>query len=419
MPVETGSFQAPKPKPVHFVEAIDFLRNKTNLPTRAWTDLWQDMHSRAFVVAGAMKDGLVADFHDAVTKAIAQGTTLADFRKDFDRIVSTHGWRHNGSAGWRSRVIFETNMRTAYAAGRWAQAVRLKRARPFLRYVHNHPLHPRKIHLSWHGTILLVEHVWWETHFTPNGWGCQCTIQSLSEADLKRHGWKVTKKAPSSRSVKHILNTPDGPFPVEVPIGIDPGFAYNPGLGAFGRGPNLTAIERQGGFTDLKAPSSARASVGDLVPVPTTTRPTAVPAPRADGKPDESLLRALFRSAVGGDEAIFVDPAGGRVSISQAVVDHLIANPEPANTARAAYWTFTRELIESPQEIWVGFTRDEKTGRVALRRRYVKLVDIGEGRIVALIADEQGSFWQALTFFIGRPNSNLANLRKGVLAYKA
>lgn len=416
-PVATGSFQTPKPAPVHFVEAIGFLRNKTRLPTRAWTDLWHDQHSRAFVVAGAMKDGLVADFHDAVTKAIAEGSTLADFRKDFDRIVATHGWRHNGSAGWRSRVIFETNMRTAYAAGRWAQAVRLKRARPFLRYVHNHPLHPRKIHLSWHGTILPVDHIWWETHFTPNGWGCQCTIQSLSEADLKRHGWKVTKKAPSSKLVEHVLNTPDGPRPVKVPRGIDPGFAYNPGQGAFGRGPNLTAIQKHGDFVDLEAPSSARATVGSLDPA--TTETTTIQMPLSDGALNEGLLRDLFKRAIGGEEAIFTDPVGGRVTITSAVVDHLIANPEPNNIRRAVYWPFMRELIERPQEIWVGFERDTVTGKVRLTRRYVTLLDLGMGKIVALVADEQAGFWQAFTFFSGRRRNNLNNLRKGALVYKA
>lgn len=417
--IATGSTPSPKPEPVHFTEAIDFLRAKVRLPSRAWTDLWQDQHSRAFVVAGAMKDALVADFHEAVTKAIAEGTTIEDFRKDFDRIVAAHGWSYKGSRGWRSRVMFETNLSTAYGAGRWAQAVRLKKQRPYLRYVHGHPLHPRPQHLAWHGTILLVDDPWWKTHFAPNGWGCQCEIQSLSEADLKRFGWKVSERAPDSPLVEHTLNTPDGPVKIMVPEGIDPGFAYNPGEGAFGRGANLTEIERHGSFVDLEAPSSARATAGPLEPVASKTELMRVPAPNADGSLSAPAFQAAFRRALGGDEAIFTDPTGNVVSITQAVVDHLIANPNPANVARAAYWPFVRELVETPQEIWVGFAKDAATGRVALRRRYVKLVHLGKNRVIALVADEQGGFWQALTFFTGRAGSDLANLRRGVLAYKA
>ncbi len=39
----------------------------------------------------------LADFRAAVDKAISQGTTLAEFRKDFDTIVAKYGWSYNGS----------------------------------------------------------------------------------------------------------------------------------------------------------------------------------------------------------------------------------------------------------------------------------------------------------------------------------
>jgi len=417
--VATGDSVAPKPAPVHFTEAIDYLRNKTRLPTRAWTDLWQDQHARAFVVAGAMKDGLVADFHEAVTKSIAEGRTLEDFRKDFDQIVSTHGWSYNGSRGWRSRTIFETNMRSAYSAGRWAQAVKLKAQRPYLRYVHGHPRHPRKWHLAWNNTILPVDHPWWKTHFTPNGWGCQCTIQSLSESDMRRYGYKVSPDPEPSKMIAHKLNTPDGPVTVKVPEGIDPGFAFNPGEGAFGRGANLDAIEKHGGFVDLQAPSSSRTTAGNLDAVTTQTQPARLPPILPDAKPDEKAWRDLLHRSIGGEEAIFTDPVGQRVSITDAVVDHLLASGRTEDMGRAAYWPYMRELIEAPQEIWVGFAKDKVTGRVALRRRYVKLIQLGKDRVVALVVDEQAGYWQALTFFTGRPGTQLDNLRKGVLAYKA
>ena len=100
-----------------FDEAIEFFRQKTNLPTKTWKDLWQGMHSRAFVVAGATKDGLLADLREAVDTGISQGTTLHEFRKDFDKIIEKHGWTYKGGKAWRTGVIFNTNLRTAYAAG--------------------------------------------------------------------------------------------------------------------------------------------------------------------------------------------------------------------------------------------------------------------------------------------------------------
>ena len=76
-----------------FDEAIAYFRQKINMPTRTWKDLWQEMHSRAFSVAGAMKTDFIADLREAVDKGIAEGTTLREFRKDFDDIIQRHGWK--------------------------------------------------------------------------------------------------------------------------------------------------------------------------------------------------------------------------------------------------------------------------------------------------------------------------------------
>ena len=86
-----------------FEEAIKFFREKLRIPTRHWDDLWKGMHSRGFMVAGAMKDDLISDFQESLTKAMTEGMTLADFKKDFDSIVSKHGWTYKGARGWRSR----------------------------------------------------------------------------------------------------------------------------------------------------------------------------------------------------------------------------------------------------------------------------------------------------------------------------
>ena len=51
------------PKQLPFKEAIDFFRTKLRLPTAGWTDIWQQQHSLAFVVAGAQTDAILTDLH--------------------------------------------------------------------------------------------------------------------------------------------------------------------------------------------------------------------------------------------------------------------------------------------------------------------------------------------------------------------
>jgi SPP1 gp7 family putative phage head morphogenesis protein len=229
-----------------FREAIAFFRAKLRLGTRHWTDLWEAAHGRAFVVAGAMQDELLQDFQEAVAKALEEGTTLEEFRRDFDRIVATRGWSYRGSRGWRSRVIFDTNLRTAYQAGRWQQMQETKRRRPYLRYAGILDSRIRPMHRAWHGTILPMDHPWWQTHYPPNGWNCRCTVMSLSERDLRREGWTVSAEPPPGGVERRSVRTPEGRITVEVPEGIDPGFAYNVGesgwaAGMRGRGSNRSS----------------------------------------------------------------------------------------------------------------------------------------------------------------------------------
>ncbi|MCV6474819.1 phage head morphogenesis protein, partial [Pseudomonas aeruginosa] len=207
-----------------FAEQNQFFRRKLNLPTNAWTDIYTREHDYAFVVAGANRDDLVQDFRQAVEKAIADGTTLEEFRRDFDRIVAKYGWSYRGGRNWRSRVIYETNMRSSYMAGRLEQLMAVREERPYWQYLHSDAVeHPRPKHESWNGLVLRWDDPWWQYHFPINAWGCQCSVRALSEDDLRRMGKDGPDEAPpivwQARTIGQ--NSPDGPRVVEVPEGID------------------------------------------------------------------------------------------------------------------------------------------------------------------------------------------------------
>lgn len=156
-----------------FDAAINFFRKKINLATEAWDDIWKEMHARAFVVAGAAKEDLLTDLRGAVVKGIDQGTTLAEFRKDFDKTVAKHGWKYKGGRGWRTATIFNTNLSVAYSRGHYQQMTdpAVLKVRPYLRYVESSSPNPREIHQGWAGTVLPADDPWWGSHYPPNGWG--------------------------------------------------------------------------------------------------------------------------------------------------------------------------------------------------------------------------------------------------------
>lgn len=212
-----------------FQEQIAFFRKKLNLPTERWDDIWQSAHDRAFIVAGAQNADLLDDLRKAVDAAIAGGDTLQDFRKNFKGIVKKHGWSgwtgEGTKAGeaWRTRVIYQTNVASSHAAGRWQQLndPDLLKLRPWWRYVHNDSvLSPRPHHKAWGDARLTLphDHPFWKTHFPPNGWGCRCRVTAVAapgenDATTPPDGW-------DTRTGKGLMP------------GIDKGWDYAPGANA-------------------------------------------------------------------------------------------------------------------------------------------------------------------------------------------
>jgi hypothetical protein len=211
-----------------FQEQLDFFRKKLNLPTAVWDDIMRSAHDRAFIVAGAAKADLLQDLRGAMDRAMASGAGLDAFRKDFKDVVAKHGWTgwtgwtgEGTAAGeaWRTKVIYQTNMATSYAAGRYRQLTEpaFLALRPYWKYVHNDSvMHPRPLHLAWNGLVLRHDDPFWSAHFPPNGWGCRCRV------------------TPVGRPMDGDLTTPPAGWDAidpktGAPAGVDRGFDYAPG----------------------------------------------------------------------------------------------------------------------------------------------------------------------------------------------
>lgn len=205
--------------------AITNLRDKVPVETGRWNDLLGPMHGTAFTIAGAPLD-VVKDVQAALVKAQEGGLTLAQFRKDFDAVVRRSGWSYKGQRGWRTALIYRTNMHSAYMAGRWQQIVENADRRPFLEYRAVLDGKTRPQHRAWHGTLLPVGSDFWRSHYPPNGWNCRCTVRSYSADEMEAAGKTVS----SEPNIRHRLVTnKDGEVTDRVPVGIDPGWDHNVG----------------------------------------------------------------------------------------------------------------------------------------------------------------------------------------------
>ena len=226
---------------VPFNEAIDHFKNKKLVPTRYWDEMIGFQHAKAFTIAGATDIDMLNDFKKSIDDIRARGGTLADFRKDFDRIVAQYGWDYHGDRSWRTKLIFETNMRTSNATGRWAQIERrqaaLKRRDPnatlYLQYrVLDHTANRRPLHQTWDGIILPVDHPWWSTHYPPNDYGCACSIRVLTQRALDKGNLKVTEDPPTGKLIERV-NRRTGEIYPPTPEGIGVGWDHNHGRAAY------------------------------------------------------------------------------------------------------------------------------------------------------------------------------------------
>lgn len=227
-------------KPLPFEEAIAAFRRRAVNPQASdrWTDHVHDEHASIFTVARSMGYDILGDISDALDKAKANGTTIAEFSKTLTPVLKAKGWwgktvEDDGSvvqlgSQRRLELIFNVNMRVSAAAGRWEQIKRTQADLPYLMYSAVLDRRTRPAHRAWHGTVLPVDHPWWNTHYPPCGWNCRCSVIQLSRRQAERRG--ITKVPPGGPS-KTWTNPSTGQT-LEVPYGIDPGWGYNPGKAA-------------------------------------------------------------------------------------------------------------------------------------------------------------------------------------------
>lgn len=254
-------------------EARDELR-----VTVKWHEMWQAEHARAFTVAKVARLDLLDTIRTSLADAIANGATFDQWKDRLIPDLQRAGWwgrvqdrELTGTSApirvgpRRLRTIFYTNLRVSRAAGQWARIQARKSVAPYIRYSAVMDSRTRPTHRRWHGTILPVDHPWWNEHFPPCGWNCRCTVMQLGDRDLRANGWSVSKQPPQDGPPTSFWRA-GSPTPESVPAGIDPGFAYNPGQASMRAiADKATATIERAAAYDM---AIARDALNDLVASP-------------------------------------------------------------------------------------------------------------------------------------------------------
>ena len=115
-------------------EALAYFKAKGLKPSFHFEEVFGETHATQFTVAKATKLDLLQDIRTAVDKAINDGQTFHQFRKELEPLLKKKGWwgvrktadpltgeLKNAQLGsfHRLKTIYDTNLRNAYHAGQW------------------------------------------------------------------------------------------------------------------------------------------------------------------------------------------------------------------------------------------------------------------------------------------------------------
>ena len=240
-------------------EAAQWLAGRGKLSVSyAWQDVWQDEHGVQFTISRMTRLDLLQSIHEAIVKSVNGDLSRKDWMQDIEQLLTDAGWwgfkavtdpadgeiKLTKFDSARLKLIYDTNTRQAYATGLWERVERSKKALPYVRYITRRDGRVRAAHQAWDNLTLPVGDDFWKTHWPPNGWRCRCRVMSMTRRDyeqgytLDRPGAETNPNAPLMKvplnkeappeETREYVNPRTGEV-ARVPLGIDPGFAYNPG----------------------------------------------------------------------------------------------------------------------------------------------------------------------------------------------
>ncbi len=402
-------------------EAIAYFRTKGLVESFSWEDVSAEEHAVAFTVAKAMRRDVLQDLREGVDRAIAEGVTFEQFKKDLRPLLEEKGWWGRKAmtdpltgrerevqlgSGRRLRTIFDTNLRTAYAAGRWERIEATKAALPYLRYVavggKEGDGRTRLQHRAWHGTCLPVDDPWWETHYGPCDYGCRCTAEQVNQRTLDRRGWAVTPKPTEFPKVAHI-NRRSGEVTL-VEQGIHPAFGFNPGKA------------RLAGLTPSPSgapPPLAKLAQGGSPPIP--PRPADLPGPALTLDDARTDFYGQFNLPAGGSR-IYTDQGGEPFAVSPKLFPTPKGMPAAAQAKRARGLVLAGQAIRDPDEIrWVWGGAEKPL----LTRRYIRRAETDEGVLDVVVDTSVGGSAPSWSWKTTLDRGfDLDDYRGGVLAWR-
>ncbi|CFQ99159.1 phage head morphogenesis protein%2C SPP1 gp7 family [Yersinia frederiksenii] len=248
--------------------AIRYFESKGYTIGFNWHDVEARAHATAFTVAGILKQDVLEDVRHSLNDSLRNGTTFEQFKKQLIPGLEQKGWMGKGLVAdadgvlegkqltpRRLKTIFQTNMQSAYNAGRYEEQLANAEFRPYWERVAVMDRLTRPKHAALNGFTARYDDPVWQFMYPPDGYRCRCRVRARSEADISRHNITVQSSQDRIETVQQAWGPNDTrtvqAFRINGELYTpDAGFGHNPGQG------NLSALGQR--LMDKSAVASTR-----------------------------------------------------------------------------------------------------------------------------------------------------------------
>jgi len=201
-------------------ELVEYLKQKGLELTFNYEEMMHEAHHKAFTVAKVTKLDLLFDIHTSLQEALSEGKPFERWQKEIRPTLQKKGWwgetevtnpqtgeiKNIFVGSRRLKTIYDTNMRVAYAQGRYKS--QMQSDGEYLYYSSVLDRLTRPAHSKMHGTLLPKTHKWWDTNYPPNGWRCRCKVRVYTKEELEAKGLKPSNFTPPNIADKDWAYNP-------------------------------------------------------------------------------------------------------------------------------------------------------------------------------------------------------------------
>ncbi|MCD8024226.1 MAG: phage head morphogenesis protein [Candidatus Gastranaerophilales bacterium] len=149
-----------------------------------WHEVYEDAHAKAFTVAKMTEIDLLSDTKKLLEKALDEGKSYSSFKKEASELFEKKGWvgfkevkdpktgeirKVELGTPRRIKTIYDCNMRSSYAVGRYKEQLEEIDVAPIWQYKSLMDGHERPEHRAMHNKAFMADDPFWGAFYPPNG----------------------------------------------------------------------------------------------------------------------------------------------------------------------------------------------------------------------------------------------------------